>query len=743
MKCIVSCLPGCFFYCLTRNVKTIVKQFSAINDWVTKLVYHENDTPELMLRKKFFLVTNLIAIFFISIDIVLAYKLNLKHFAGHVLMLLTFTLVQTILLLILRKWKKWFIYSVFSLFIVLIFYIIISLGGIANSAGLLMAAYFFLLTAQWMEDTRLLIFVGVLYVIGVLVAGISYPHLQIDENLAGWKNNLFFAINFGWIGLLIALALYSTIVKGENAAQNRANQLQELDLLKSKLYANIAHEFRIPLTTVRGNAEEIGEQFDGETFDRATSIVKNSDKILFLVNQMLNLSKVEEGGIPVHYVQSDLVAFAHLITDSFQGYAKLRKLGLHFRAKLSQLMMDLDEEKLEESLSNLISNAIKYTPEGGEVSVSLRLLIPNDGLGQQVEISVRDTGIGIPEDQLDKIFLRFYRVEDKRFPYQEGTGIGLTLVNEYLKMMNGSIRVNSVPDEGSEFVVTLPVTRNAEIKDIVQVKGTYTRMEPVYAAPHAIIASDCNYPRLLIIEDNRELTEYLTGLLSGSYQILTAENGIQGAEQAVKHIPDIILSDIMMPGKDGYQVCRELKNDIRTNHIPIVLLTARADTNSRIDGMECGADAYLTKPFDKKELMVCLHNLFVQREKLRLKYQAKLYEKLPREVTGGTDANFLNRVIEILENNYQKEKFRIGDLYLQLGVSRVQLHRKLTALTGQSTSNFIRGFRLHKARKLLLESDKNVSEIAYQVGFSDPNYFTRAFTQEHGITPTELRKSFL
>ena len=720
-----------------------VKQFSVIDNWVTRLVLHKNDTPELVLRKKFFLITNLIAIFFLSTDIVIAYMLDLKHFAGHVLILALFTLVQTILLIIIRSWKKWFIYSVFSLFIILIFYTIISLGGIANSAGLLMAAYFFLLTAQWMEDTKLLFFVGILYVIGVLVAGISFPYLQIDEGLAGWKNNLFFAINFGWIGLLIALALYSTIVKGENAAKKRADQLQELDLLKSKLYANIAHEFRTPLTLIKGNAGEIAEQIGGETSERATSIVQNSDKILFLVNQMPNLSKVEEGGIPLHYVRSDIVAFVKQITDSFQGYAEMRKLGLHFLTECPQLLMDIDAEKLEESISNLLSNAIKYTPEGGDIFVSVRLQNPDNGSEEQVEIGVRDTGIGIPEDQLDKIFIRFYRVEDKRFPYQEGTGIGLTLVNEYLKMMNGSIRVTSTLEEGSEFIIVLPVTQNTEIKDIISLKGNYTRIEAVRASHSAIIDGAFNNPRLLIIEDNKELTEYLIGLLGGNYQILTAENGSEGTEQAMEHIPDIILSDVMMPGKDGYQVCKELKKDLRTNHIPIILLTARADTDSRIAGMECGADAYLTKPFDKKELMTCLNSLFVQREKLRLKYQVKLYEKLPKENVGGLNIKFLNKILKILEKNFQNEKFRIEDLYLQLGVSRVQLHRKLTALTGQSTSGFIRSFRLHKAHKLLIETEKNVSEIAYEVGFADPNYFTRAFTEENGITPTELRKSFV
>ena len=723
-----------------------MKQFSAINDWVTRLVLHKNDTPELILRKKFFLVTNIIAVFFISFITVLAYKLDLNHLAGHVIMLLGFTLAQTILLVIIRQWSKWFIYLVFSLYIVLIFYIIISLGGIANSAGLLMAAYFFLLTAQWMEDTKLLFFVGILYVVGVLVAGISYPYLQIDEDLAGWKNNLFFAINFGWIGLLIALALYTTIVRGENAAKKRADQLQELDLLKSKLYANIAHEFRTPLTLIKGNAGEIGEEYEGEILERAKSIVNNSDKILFLVNQMLDLSKVEEGAVTMHYVQTDVVDFIRYIVESFQKYAGWRKVSLHYYPQYPSLMMDIEPDKLEESVSNLISNAIKYTPEGGEVFVSLRkpILGNNPDIAQirQVEISVRDTGIGIPEDQIDKIFIRFYRVEDKRFPYQEGTGIGLTLVNEYLKLMKGSIQVTSSQEEGSEFVIALPVTNDAQVDEMVPVKGTYTRFEKKSIPQFRTIDSGSGLPRLLIVEDNKELIEYLKGLLGGEYQILTAENGITGVEQATEHIPDIILCDVMMPGKDGYQVCRELKSDFRTNHIPIVMLTARADTGSRIAGLEQGADAYITKPFDKKELMVCLHNLFVQREKLRLKYQSVLYEKLPEEKDGRLNVKFINKTIKILEKNYFSEKFRIEDLYLKLGISRVQLHRKLTALTGQSTSNYIRNFRLFKARKLLLETDRNISEIAYEVGFADPNYFTRAFTQEHGMSPSELRKSF-
>lgn len=716
-------------------------QLQAIDGLYNQFISYQKDTPELILRKKFFLVTNVVAVIILSLVTILAFMLELGNLALHIFMLMAFALAQTILLVIIRKWSKWFIYAVFSTYIILIFYIIISLGGFASSAGLLMAAYFFLLTAQWMEDTRLLIFVGILYVAGVLVTGISFPWLQPDEELAGWKNNLFFAINFGWIGLLIAVALHSTIVRGENAARNRADQLQELDLLKSKLYANIAHEFRTPLTLIKGNAEEIVDEHEGEIAERARSIAHNSDKILSLVNQMLNLSLVEGRGIPVHYVQGDLVEFAGLIVESFVDYAYTRKLDLHYETGIPSLMTDIDTDKLEEVLSNLLSNAIKYTPEGGEVFISLRMPEKNQTPDQHVEISIRDTGIGIPPDQMDKIFIRFYRVEDKGFPYQEGTGIGLTLVKEYLKMMNGSIRVNSTPGEGSEFIITLPVTQNAPIENEFQVRGTFSRFKKHVFTPLKSPDDGSGMPRILVIEDNKELKEYLRALLEGEYQVQTAEDGISGVEKAVAQIPDIILCDVMMPGKDGYQVCRELKNDLRANHIPIVFLTARADNDSRITGIECGADSYLTKPFDKKELMACLHQLYVQREKLRLKYKAGLYEIIPEEHCGSENTRFLNKVLSILEENYRNENYRIEDLYKHLGISRVQLHRKLTALTGQATSNFIRSFRLHKACKLLMKTDMTISEIAYEVGFADPNYFTRVFVKEHGVTPKEMRRS--
>ncbi len=712
-----------------------------IDGWLSRLLWHESDTPETLDQKVYMVGNMIIPAIIITLDLILILILKASHLILLISPLVLSMIITASLLLVIKRGIKWFLYFYYGGYIVICCFIVAELGGLPNSCGVWGGAFICFMHALAVKNRRMLVVNALIYCTCLLVLVIVFPYLTPANGWTPRNNNIFFTINEIWMCLYLVKSFYDAIVIKTNEATKKALHLQELDLLKSKLYANIAHEFRTPLTLIKGNAEQIGEHHGGETNERAACIIQNSNKILFLINQMLNLSKIEEGHVSMNYVQSDLVGYIQFILSSFQGYAESRKIGLHYQPQCPQLMMDIEAEKLEESLSNLLSNAIKYTPEGGDVFVTVQELNP-EGNSRQVEISVRDTGIGIPEDQLDKIFIRFYRVEGKRYSYQEGTGIGLTLVSEYLKLMKGSISVSSSPDVGSEFIITLPVTRNAEIKDLVPVKEPYTQKEEIHVLQPG--KTDCapNRPCLLIIEDNQELTGYLTGLLAGEYHIFTAGNGIQGIEQAIEHIPDIILSDVMMPGKDGYQVCKALKNDFRTNHIPIVLLTARADTDSRITGLEHGADAYLTKPFDKKELTVCLHNLFVQREMLRLKFRAALVGRDPEEKEPGLNEKFLTKVINHLEKNYENDRYGINSLYTDMGISRVQLHRKLIAITGQSASNFIRNFRLQKACRLLLETDKNVTDIAYEVGFADANYFSKAFTLEYGLKATELRKSF-
>jgi signal transduction histidine kinase/DNA-binding response OmpR family regulator len=713
-----------------------------LDGWLIKMLWHKSDTPETLEQKVYLARNGLIASFLISLIFTSFLFFGLYKLLLVVSPTLAYIILMLVLLILVKQRVKWFLYIYYGGFIIICSLVILELGGLPNSLGIWGGSFIVFMHTLALKDKKILMLNAFLYVIGLVVIAFLFPYLSPPKEWTPRFNNLGFTMNEFWMCLFLVKSFSDSIVIRTNEAKRRSAHLQELDLLKSKLYANITHEFRTPLTLIRGNAEEIGSCHDGETTERVSSIIQSSDKILFLVNQMLNLSKIEEGSVPMHYVQSDLVAFMRFIVGSFQGYADVRKIRLHFEPQCKQLIMDIEAEKLEESVSNLLSNAIKYTPEGGDVFVNLRLPNPGKTTEQQVEISVRDTGIGIPEDQLDKIFIRFYRVEDQRYPYREGTGIGLTLVNEYLKLMKGSIQVKSAPGKGSEFVISLPVTNKAAIEENVLVKGKFMQREEPDALKSITTGYFSGQPRLLIIEDNHELLEYLVRLLGNDYQILTAENGIQGIEQATEYIPDIILSDVMMPVKDGYQLCKELKNDFRTSHIPIILLTARADTESRITGLELGADAYLTKPFNKKELTICLHNLLIQRETLRLKFSADNFNKKVDGKEAGLNGKFLDQVMMYLEKNYKNDMYGIQTLYSDMGISRVQLHRKLTALTGQSASNFIRSFRLQKAKRLLLETDKNVSDIAFEVGIADAKYFSKSFILEFGLTATELRKSF-
>lgn len=714
-----------------------------IDHWLSRHLSHEKDTPE-TIDQKVYLVGNMI-IPTITISIILIILLLLNKLQMLILFspLLLIMIIPAAFLFIIRRGIGSYPNVYYGIYIIMCFLITVKLGGLPNSCGAWGGAFICFMHTLAICRKRILLVNGFIYISGLIVVVCSYPYLSPIGDWDPQINNLVFTYNEIWMCLFLVKVFYDSIIARTKEAGLKAKHLQELDLLKSKLYANITHEFRTPLTLIRGNAEEITDQHSGEATEKANSIIRSADKILFLVNQMLNLSKIEEGNVSMHYIQSDLVAFARLITGSFQGYADFKKVRLHFETQPARLIMDFEREKLEESLANLLSNAIKFTPEDGDIFVILRLMSFGKSSQRKVEISVRDTGIGIPEDKLDKIFIRFYRVEDNRFPGREGTGIGLTLVNEYIKLMKGSIRVESSPGKGSEFIVTLPVTNNAEIEEFATGEDKVTQKIAETGTGHQADEDISAHPILLIIEDNAELTDYLIRLLGNEYRVLTAEDGIRGIELAIEHIPDIILSDVMMPGKDGYQVCRELKNNFLTSHIPIVFLTARADTGSKITGLRQGADAWLTKPFNRKELMICLHNLLVQREVLRLKYTASTFGSTADQKEPGLNERFLESVERYLEENYRNDRYGIDDLRADLGVSRIQLHRKLTALTGLSASNFIRNFRLQKAKKLVLESDMHVSDIAYEVGFRDANYFSRSFIREFGLNATKLREMFI
>jgi signal transduction histidine kinase/CheY-like chemotaxis protein/AraC-like DNA-binding protein/sugar lactone lactonase YvrE len=513
--------------------------------------------------------------------------------------------------------------------------------------------------------------------------------------------------------------------------QREAQKLAELDLSKSRFFANLSHEFRTPLTVILGMSEEIKEP------KSARQLIRQSGRnLLRLVNQMLDFSKLEAGKLTLNLQSGDLAAYLHYLVESFHSLAAYKNVTLHYEPSVEVLEMEFDEEKIQHIVSNLLSNALKFTPRNGRVTVTLSCT------GQVVCIRVEDTGIGIPAAQLPRIFERYYQVNDPISKGEPGTGIGLAFTKELVEMMDGKIEVESTMGAGTVFRVLLPVIKttglvNPAVPSMVRVPAS-NQAEPALVSAENRDNQDRH--TLLIIEDNPEVVTYISNLLEKDYIITMAENGETGIEKALEQIPDIIICDVMMPVKDGFAVTQFLKNDDRTSHIPVILLTAKADVDSRLIGLTRGADAYLAKPFDKKELLVRLEQLILLRKKLQARY-AQFTRPQPTEDIGlRIEDTFLQKVNSIIETHMDKPEFGVDELCLAIGISRPQLFRKLKALTDKSIVSYLRSVRLQKAKELLQEGKLNISEIAYEVGFNDPLYFSRAFSREFGIPPTSLRK---
>ncbi|MCO6492880.1 MAG: response regulator [Phaeodactylibacter sp.] len=536
------------------------------------------------------------------------------------------------------------------------------------------------------------------------------------------------------------------------AQQREAQRLQELDSFKSRLYANITHEFRTPLTVIMGLTEEIPAYHQKEETSRLQQAVelvrRNSARVLQLINQMLGLARIEAGMMDLDMKQGDVIAFLKYLTESHESLAAAKKIALSFEASPAQLVMDYDEEKLYDIFSNLVSNAIKFTGEGGKVSVKAG--VHKTSAGEFLALEVSDTGIGIPEDQQERIFERFYQASPSPSSPSgagAGAGIGLTLVKELVTLLGGKIEVESEPGSGARFTVQLPVSNDAPLRTAGAFLST-VRQAVVPPAKSSMPepareeeTTDSGLPTLLIVEDSPDIVTYLKSCLEGQYDILAEPNGRLGVGRAIEAVPDIIISDVMMPEMDGFELCEILKNDERTSHIPIVLLTAKATIEDRITGLKRGADAYLPKPFNKEELLVRLEKLVQLRAKLQERYASLAPPSPPEDPALQLEDEFVQKVLRLVEENLNNEHFGGQDIADQIFLSRTQVHRKLKALTGKSTGHFIRTVRLHKARKLLQSGATTVKEAAYDVGFTDPAYFSRVFSEEFGHPPSFFLKS--
>ncbi len=554
--------------------------------------------------------------------------------------------------------------------------------------------------------------------------------------------------------------------------RQRAEHLAEVDRIKSRFFANISHEFRTPLTLILGPIERIRSEVQTDSVQKSLTLMQRSaHSLLRLVNQLLDLSKLEAGAMKLRASCINIVPLVRGLAYSFESSAGLRRITLNVDSEDEEIEVYCDRDMVEKILTNLLSNALKFTAEGGAVEVrvsvepsrppshspTLPLSEHREGVrgrgGEYVMISVVDTGAGIAPEHLSRIFDRFYQVDESQTREHEGTGIGLALVKELVELHHGTIDVKSEIGKGTEFTVRLPLGR-AHLKDeeivaapaVSEPSGdkvpdvSAQAREEDHEEGESTTPPDAR-PIVLVVEDNADVRDYMKSYLDTHYQVVEARDGAAGIEKALETVPDLVISDVMMPKKDGYEVCRTLKLDEKTSHVPIILLTAKAASENRIEGLETGADDYLVKPFESKELLARVKNLIDLRRKLRERFSAGQVLK-PGEITvSSIDDVFLQKVKSIVEAHMSEEGFGPEELSREVAMSRSQVHRKLIAVTGIATGDFIRYLRLHRAMDLLRQNAATVAEIAYMVGFSTPSHFTKCFRDLFGTTPAEVRRT--
>jgi signal transduction histidine kinase/ligand-binding sensor domain-containing protein/DNA-binding response OmpR family regulator len=563
-----------------------------------------------------------------------------------------------------------------------------------------------------------------------------------------WFRGLILLTISGLIFILIRFFINREKLKNELVFERlKAKKLHELDMLKLRFFTNISHEIRTPLTLILGPLEKIiSKQLPADEIPAHLNLIqRNARHLDNLINQILDFRKLESGNLKLELTQSDLVSFIDDIVASFDDLAKEKEINFKFNTLKKKLVAVFDPDKVGKILNNLLSNAFKFTPSGGSVTVNLSLIFDsedNDQPGeisekQYIEISVRDSGQGIEQSDIDKIFTRFFQAGKETG--KSGTGIGLALVRELVKLHNGKIFVTSKPGKGSKFTVRIPFETGQQEKAGEIAEPEVPVFEPLTGSEPEIVIKEPvgNSKIILIVEDNADVRYFIKSHFSSLYQVLEAKNGNEGWRVALEVVPDVIISDILMPDLDGYEFCKRIKKDERTSHIPVILLTALHSKEHELEGLSLGADDYITKPFDISVLQAKIENILSIRESLKEKYTNEIILQPRNLVITSPDEKFLQKAIEAVEKNIADSSLDIERFATEVGVSRMQLYRKLHALTDMTVKEFIRGIRLKRAAQLLLQKKLTISEIAFDVGFKDLSHFRKCFKQEFGVSASE------
>jgi signal transduction histidine kinase/ligand-binding sensor domain-containing protein/DNA-binding response OmpR family regulator len=541
--------------------------------------------------------------------------------------------------------------------------------------------------------------------------------------------------------------------------EEQSGKLKELDQVKSRFFANISHEFRTPLTLIMGPLEQMRSQStDRRQQKKLGLMIRNAQRLLGLINQLLELSKIKSGTMKLRVCRQNIVPFLKGIQAAFEILADNEEVELIFYAEEENILLYFDPERIEMVVSNLLMNALKFTPSGGRVEVSVGKSPPG-----WVEISVSDTGPGIPGDQVKSIFDHFYQL-DGTGSYEDqkkGFGIGLALAKEFIVLHHGEIRVKSEEGRGAQFVIRLPAGNDH------MEPGTFVQLsepaQPVLAGrlasmlelenrelepgPHEPDGQDTLFDdqtgeeTVLVVEDNVDMRQYIKNSLEPGYRVIEAADGREGIDKAQEIIPDLIISDIMMPGVDGYELCRELKNHRETSHVPIILLTAKAAEEDILQGLEIGADDYITKPFSTTILCARVKNLVNLRRHLQQTIEREMKLQPAKMAVSAMDKEFMSELKAVIDKNLSEPGFTVEELSKQLYMSHSNLFRKIKALTGESPRDFIRSYRLKRGAEMLKSKSGNVGDVAFEVGFTSPSYFIRCFKEKFHRLPSSFMVS--
>ncbi|MBK9098683.1 MAG: response regulator [bacterium] len=522
-----------------------------------------------------------------------------------------------------------------------------------------------------------------------------------------------------------------------------ASKMHEVDEIKTRFFTNISHEFRTPLTLILGPAKNVLESTQEPKTKHDVSLIKrNAGRLLGLVNQLLDISKLESGNMKLQTASMNIIPLLKGLVLSFSSFAERKRITLKFSSAENEIMIYLDKDKFEKIITNILSNALKFTPEGGSVEVEARR-----GKGSN-NIEISDTGIGIPADRIDKIFDRFYQVDGSHTREHEGTGIGLSLTKELIELHKGKISVESEPGKESTFTISLPLGKDhlrpeeicepdEEKEYEKEISETEQEEESKPEGIRAGLIEKDSFPLLLIVEDNSDVRSYIKDSLKTDYRIIEAVDGEDGLNKSIENLPDLIVSDVMMPKMDGFKLCEKIKTDERTSHVPVILLTAKAAKEDKLAGFETGADEYLMKPFDTDELQSRIKNLIEQRKRLQNHFKKQGLIEIDKQKITSVDKMFLRKSFDLINKHISDSSFSVEILAEELAISRSGLQKKIQALIGETPGDLIRRIRLNKAAELIKNNFGNLSEVALEVGYNNPAHFSEAFKKQFGVAPSQ------